>query len=77
VLAFWRSAFSRGLIDLRVETQSFEAEHEIAYGVGNYRTTVETHPGMLQTVKGKYLVLYHRQPDGSWRIAAASFNPGV
>jgi|WetSurMetagenome_2_1015567.scaffolds.fasta_scaffold672843_2 ketosteroid isomerase-like protein len=71
---YWRKLFSRGLVDLKIETTQYEAERELACGVGRYAMTMETHPGMIHTEKGKYVVVYRRQPDGRWRALVESFS---
>ncbi len=72
LLEFWVSMFHSGLVDLKVETNQFEMEHDLAYGLGRYWLTRETHPGMLYTEAGKCLVVYRRQPDGHWRAVVES-----
>ncbi|MGJ5813425.1 YybH family protein [Paludibaculum fermentans] len=71
---FWMALFRSGLVDVRLETSQFEVDRTIAYGVGRYALTMETHPGLLHTEQGKYLVVYRRLADGRWRAVADSFS---
>lgn len=48
---------------------------DMAYSQGTYTMTV-TNPKTKKPVtdKGKYLTVYTKQPDGSWKIVADTFN---
>ncbi|WP_321472617.1 nuclear transport factor 2 family protein [uncultured Paludibaculum sp.] len=72
---FWIALFRSGLVDAKLETGQIEADRNIAYGVGRYALTMETHPGLLHTELGKYLVVYRRAADGRWRAAFDCFSP--
>ena len=71
---YWNSMFHAGLVDVRLETGQFETEHDLAYGMGRYTHTIETHPGLLNIEKGTHLAVYRRQPDGCWRALVESFS---
>lgn len=74
VQSFWAAMFLSGLIDCRRESTHVEMEHELAWSAGRYQMTMETHPGMLQVERGKYLTVYRRQADGAWRMLAESLS---
>ncbi|HEY3442940.1 MAG TPA: hypothetical protein VGK29_19425 [Paludibaculum sp.] len=74
IVQFWRSMFSAGLIDVRLESQRVDAEHELAYGSGTFLATFETQPGMLRCDPGTYLTVYRRQADGNWRAVEQSLS---
>ncbi len=74
ILAYFHQAFESGLIDLKLESNQYEAEHDLACAVGRYAKTVETHPGLLHTEEGKYTVVFRRQGDGHWRAIVDSFS---
>ncbi|MBN9657737.1 MAG: nuclear transport factor 2 family protein [Acidobacteria bacterium] len=71
---FWVALFRSGLVDVKLETSRIEVDRNFAYGVGRYALTMETHPGLLQTEPGKYLVVYRRLADGRWRVMAGCFS---
>jgi len=77
IVQFWRSMFNAGLIDVKLESQRVDAEHELAYGAGTFLATFETQPGMLRSDHGKYLTVYRRQADGSWRALEQSISLNV
>jgi ketosteroid isomerase-like protein len=69
ILQGWNVFFATGLEALELDTHHVDASGELAYGVGTYRLT------MAGTVsRGKYVVVYRRRPDGSYRAVADIFN---
>ena len=69
ILQAWTAFFSGGLESLELDTQHTEASGDLAYGTGTYRLTMN---GVLS--RGKYVVVYRRRPDGSYRAVADIFN---
>jgi ketosteroid isomerase-like protein len=46
-----------------------EASGDLAYDSGNYQETLtRTSTGATQNVHGTYIMVFKRQPDGTWRI---------
>jgi uncharacterized protein (TIGR02246 family) len=43
------------------------AKGDLAYEIGNYKITVPDKAGKPQTSTGKYVVVWGRQADGSWK----------
>jgi uncharacterized protein (TIGR02246 family) len=41
---------------------------DLAYELGNYQLTTTSQRGAPETVRGKYLVIWGRQSDGSWKV---------
>ena len=74
LLDFWILSFRDGLVDAKFETSQFEMEHELACGIGRYSFTLERHPGILHTEKGKFVSVYRRQADGRWRALICSLS---
>ncbi len=69
--AFQRVSYARFDIDLK------EARHSGEYGfaLGNYTYTVSRKTeGAEATREGKFLTLFRRQRDGSWKIYVDCFN---
>ena len=77
IVQFWHSMYSAGLIDVRLESQRIDAEHELAYGAGTFMATFETQPGILRSDQGYYLTVYRRQADGNWRALEQSLSLGA
>jgi ketosteroid isomerase-like protein len=69
ILEAWNGMFMGGLEAVELDTHHVDASGELAYGVGTYRLTLQ---GALS--RGKYVVVYRRRPDGSYRAIADIFN---
>lgn len=41
---------------------------DLAYDLGDYALTVNDPHGKPQTSKGKYVVVWGKQPDGTWKV---------
>jgi uncharacterized protein (TIGR02246 family) len=41
---------------------------DLAYDVGSYALTMNDKAGKPQTSNGKYVVVWGKQPDGSWKV---------
>ncbi len=48
---------------------------DIAYETGTYALTSTDKKGKATTSKGKYVVVWKKQPDGKWKAAADIWNP--
>ncbi|MEJ2239239.1 MAG: DUF4440 domain-containing protein [Gemmatimonadales bacterium] len=53
---------------------SVEADKQLAYTIGTYHLEFGGQDGQRTEVDGKYLTVWRKQRDGSWRIAADTFN---
>ena len=42
---------------------------DLAYEIGSYKITMNNKAGKAQTSTGKYVVVWARQADGSWKVA--------
>ena len=74
IVQFWQAVFSAVLIDVRLESQHVDAEHELAFGTWTFLTKFETQPGILRSDHGKYLTVYRRHADGNWRALEQSLS---
>jgi ketosteroid isomerase-like protein len=75
LVMMWKGIVAAGLKDLSLETTEIEVHGDMAYGIGQYRMTVDPPGGKRTEEAGKYLVVYKRQPGGAWRAAADMFSP--
>ena len=67
-------AFIPLLQRLSLTTTRIEASGELAYGPGPYEMTLAQPDGSTAEDRGKYVVVYRRQADGSYRVVADIFN---
>jgi uncharacterized protein (TIGR02246 family) len=74
IQAFLQGLMDSGLSSIRLETTRIASDGALAYGRGRY--TLSLAPAAAAPVEdvGKYVVVYRRQPDGSWRAVADIFN---
>jgi ketosteroid isomerase-like protein len=59
---------------LTLHSQNLEASGDLAYDSGDFQeslTTIAT--GAKITSKGSYIIIFKRQPDGSWQIVQQVF----
>ena len=47
---------------------------DLGYTIGTYRMTLSDSTGRLMATEGKYLTIWRRQDDGSWKMEADMFN---
>jgi len=66
---FWKAFLAQGVTDVVLETGNVSSSGDLAYGAGKYGYTAG---GARQT--GKYLVVYQRQANGSYRAVADAFS---
>jgi ketosteroid isomerase-like protein len=52
----------------------FEESGDLAYGPGAYELTLSPPGSGAISDKGKYVVVYRRHPEGSWKAVADIFN---
>ncbi len=71
---FWREAPSRGLVDLTLDPREVVASGDLGYEVGSFSRTLRPRHGAPFQERGKYLVVYRHEDDGSWRAVAEMFN---
>jgi len=65
---FWKAFLATGISEVVLETGEVTSSGDLAYGVGQYGYAAG---GARQT--GKYIVVYCRQSNGSYRAVADSF----
>ena len=69
IVAFWTAMVGMGIANVTLETTEVSASGDLAYGVGRYELSI----GGERKV-GKYVVVYRRQEDGSYRAVVDSFS---
>jgi ketosteroid isomerase-like protein len=64
---FYFSALDAGLGDAEFDPMRVELFGDIAFEAGRCKTLVPTAVGKRREERGKYLILYARQPAGDWK----------
>ena len=75
--AFWAGLIQGGFKAGRLETLDVETGGAIAVETGRYQLTLAPPGGAQVTDEGKYLVVWHRESDGSWRIHRDMFSSSL
>jgi len=70
----WRGMASAGLKISVLDTKRIEESGDLAYGTGAYELTLSAPGGGTIADQGKYVVVYRRQQDGTWKAVADIFN---
>lgn len=71
---FWSGMISAGLKLSVLEAKRMEESGCLAYASGVYELSVSPPGKGTVSDKGKYVVVYRRQEDGSWKAVADIFN---
>jgi ketosteroid isomerase-like protein len=75
--AFWAGARQQGFRTLNLAVNSVEVIGNHAIELGSYTLGIQP-PGQSEiTDRGKYMVLWKRQPDGSWKLYRDMFNTSM
>lgn len=56
------------LLDGKINTEKFDVSGDLAYEVGSFTYTLQPVGRQAQTISGRYLAVWKRQKDGSWKI---------
>jgi uncharacterized protein (TIGR02246 family) len=75
--AFWAGARQQGFKTVSLVVNSVEVIGNHAIELGSYTLVIQP-PGQGEmTDRGKYMVLWRRQPDGSWKLYRDVFNTSM
>jgi ketosteroid isomerase-like protein len=72
IVAFFKSL--PPISDLKFDMLEINGSGNIAYVYGTYSLTMTVPGGKPESDKGKYVEVWKRQADGSWKAAFDSFN---
>jgi uncharacterized protein (TIGR02246 family) len=75
--ALWAGARQQGFKTLNLTVNSVEPIGSHAIELGSYRLVVQP-PGQAEMIdQGKYIVLWKRQADGTWKLYRDAFNTSM
>ena len=74
IRAFLQGLMASGFQGIKLVAKEIKAEGDIAYSRGAYTLTTTGPNNAAVDDVGKYVVVYHRQPDGTWRATVDIFN---
>ena len=67
---YWQGMIDMGVTGCRLRTVSLEERADLAVEEGAY----DVQAGDQVVDRGKYVVVWRRQPDGSWKLGIDIFN---
>ncbi len=67
---YLKRAMEHGATGLSFEVTYIKRAGDLAYDVGGYTMTLPQEDGSYKQDRGKYLVVWQRQSNGDWKIAA-------
>ena len=73
VVSFYKEAVDAGYKNFSFTSVQVGSDGDLAYNVGRYSVDVPTDEGTT-TDSGKFVDVYQRQSDGSWKIHVSIFN---
>jgi len=74
IQGFWALARQIGIRDLSLQTSKVEERGDAAWEIGVYSLKIQPEGGTPTEDKGKYVVIWKRAGDGSWRLAVDIWN---
>jgi uncharacterized protein (TIGR02246 family) len=74
IQGFLQGLMDSGLTEIKLETTTTASGEALAYGRGRYTLSLAPPGGAPVRDVGKYVVVYRRQANGSWRAVADIFN---
>ena len=78
IASFWQAGIDAGVdsIELHALDLAIEPGGDTACEIGRYVLRLTSDSGEAVVDRGRYLLVYRREADGSWRRAAETFHPG-
>ena len=74
---FWQGVIDSGIRGATVETVDLEELGDTAIEVGAYTLDIRPAGGEATQDVGKYVIIWKRQADGSWKWAVDIFNTNL
>lgn len=76
IRAVWSSLFTTPGLGISGQTTKVEASRggDLGYSIGTYEITTPDATGKPVTDRGKYVVVWKKQTDGSWKAVTDIFN---
>lgn len=65
---FWSNLLAQGVIDHQIEMIEVTGDANLACQRGKWSAAAVDAQGVRQTFGGSLLLVYQRQPDGSWKV---------
>ena len=71
----WTESFTRPGFSISWKIDKVEASGgDLAYSLGAYEESMDDAKGNVLTDRGKYVTIWKKQADGTWKAAVDAFN---
>jgi len=74
IQGYWQAFLDAGASDARLKSVQIVSSGDLAYEIGEYSAMMPQPSGGTAPGTGKYLVVFERQPDGKFQMAADMFS---
>jgi uncharacterized protein (TIGR02246 family) len=74
---FWNGGIQMGLKDISLTIVNIGGSGDTAYEIGKYNLKIQPADQEGMTDSGKYLVVWKRQADGTWKLHVDIFNSSM
>jgi uncharacterized protein (TIGR02246 family) len=71
---FWQGVMGMGVREVDLQTQEAQANGDLAYEIGSATLKIQPEGGSATTDTVKYVVVWKRQPGGTWQLAVDIWN---
>jgi uncharacterized protein (TIGR02246 family) len=71
---FWKGVMAMGVHSVQLTTLDVQSSGDLAYEIGNATLEIQPQGGKVSTDTVKYVVVWKRQADDSWKLAADIWN---
>ncbi len=73
----WNGLMQMGVKDVKLNTVDVGGSGNTAYEIGNYSLTIQPEGQAAMTDSGKYVVVWKRQADGTWKLHVDIWNSNM
>ena len=77
IATFWQGAMDGGLKNLTLKAVEVDSREDLAFEVGAFTLDAPGEGGAMTTVAGKYIVVWKKGEDGTWRLHRDIWNAGA
>ncbi len=71
---YWQAGIDMGIKSVSLKTVSLEDKGDTAIDTGTIVAVIQPPGGQSMEASAKFVVIWKRQPDGSWKMAVDCFN---
>jgi uncharacterized protein (TIGR02246 family) len=77
IQGLWNSFMTMGVKDVTLTTMDVGGGGNTAYETGNYSLTIQPESQAAMTDSGKYVVVWKKQADGTWKLHVDIWNSSM